>query len=924
MSLLVLIRPVVLFALTVTTTSVLRAQPSSACSDKGRVEGTITDSTGALLPGAEAKIDSAHSVKSDSAGYYVIACIAPGARSLAVTASGFSPQTARVVFRRGRTTRLDLKLGVEQVSSQVEVQATSTEGDPGAGVGTTTLNGVQIQQLADDPDDFLRQLQLLGGNVGGSDGATVIVDGFRSAGTLPPKSAISSIRLNPDIFVPEYQSPPWRGATIEIFTKPGLDNYHGALFLTNSNGVFNATNPLSSTTTPAGKQRYGFELSGPIVRQRSDFSLALEHRAIDEFNVVNAVGINAQGNQTSVRDTVSAPQRLWIGSARGDWQVSPRDLATISFSSNVNNLGNQGVGGLVLRDSGYSSTVSEHDLRFTNSQPLSASFLHETRIGYSWKRTEDIPSATNTSLQISGAFTSGGSTLQRLNNRERDLEIDDDAMLTHGKHQLRYGVQSLGQFVHEDTQNTFNGAYIFGGGSGPELDVNNQPTGQTIYLSPLQQYQRALAGLPGGRPTTYQITNGSPLVAFTQWTVGLFAQDIIQVAPRFTLSAGLRYQLQTSPTNVGDVLPRLGLAWSPDKKQTWTVHARAGLFASPVDISFVADAYRLNGVRQQSLMVYSPEYGYPLIPVTGSIAVDSINRLASNAHQVPSLALSASVEHDFSHHWHVQLWALDALVWGAYRIRNINAPEVASEVGTPPDPISAVMAARPFTPNQNVFQYENSGHLKGPIVGGSITQQSYKHFGFTGSYKFQNVRADVADSINSPQSAYTNAGESSHIEWSHRSQFDFTGFALLPFKINLSSVLDARNGGRYNFTTGTDNNGDGIFNDRPSFAVDASQANTFQTKYGLMTTDTINGNVQRNLGMMPGTIHLDLNAARVFPLPSKQNQAPKTMTFNVRSANVLNHTNVLTVGTVVSSSNLGKPVTADTARRIELGLRFSF
>ncbi|MFC6645524.1 carboxypeptidase-like regulatory domain-containing protein [Granulicella cerasi] len=268
----------------------------------------MTDATGALVPGAEVKIDGTDSVKSDSAGHYIFSCVAPGNRVLSVTATGFASQTATVALRRGQTVRLNLKLTLEEVSSQIEVQARSTEGDPGAGVGTTTLNTAQIQQLADDPDDFLRQLQLLGGNVGGSDGATVIVDGFRSAGTLPPKSAISSIRLNPDIFVPEYQSPPWRGATIEIFTKPGLDSYHGALFLTNSNGVFNATNPFSSTTTPAGKQRYGFELSGPLVRQRSDFSLSLEHRAIDEFNIVNAVSLDAQGNQTSVRDTVSAPK----------------------------------------------------------------------------------------------------------------------------------------------------------------------------------------------------------------------------------------------------------------------------------------------------------------------------------------------------------------------------------------------------------------------------------------------------------------------------------------------------------------------------------------------------------------------------------------------------------------------------------------
>jgi len=48
------------------------------------------------------------------------------------------------------------------------------------------------------------------------------------------------------------------------------------------------------------------------------------------------------------------------------------------------------------------------------------------------------------------------------------------------------------------------------------------------------------------------------------------------------------------------------------------------------------------------------------------------------------------------------------------------------------------------------------------------------------------------------------------------------------------------------------------------------------------------------------------------------------MTLNARSANLLNHTNVTAVGTVVSSSNFGQPISAETARRVEVGARFAF
>ncbi len=100
---------------------------------------------------------------------------------------------------------------------------------------------------------------------------------------------------------------------MEITTKPGADKFHGAAFFTDSDAIFNATDPFSVTATPAGKQRYGFELSGPIIAKKTDFSLALERRNIDEFNVVNArtLGpnndIGPDGNGFPLQETVAAP-----------------------------------------------------------------------------------------------------------------------------------------------------------------------------------------------------------------------------------------------------------------------------------------------------------------------------------------------------------------------------------------------------------------------------------------------------------------------------------------------------------------------------------------------------------------------------------------------------------------------------------------
>lgn len=416
------------------------------CASGVRVEGVVSDQTGAVIPGASVKSEGT-TVTTDAAGRYALACASVNAL-VTVQANGFADGAAAVPGRSEGEVHLDIKLAIESVQTNVQV---SGDSDNDTGGDTTTLNAKAVQGLADDPDDFLRELQVLASEAGGDPtGALIMVDGFQNASALPPKSSIASIRINPDLFSAKYERPPFSGGLIEITTKPGADAYHGAVFFTDSDGIFNATDPFSVTATPAGRRRYGFELSGPIIQKKSGFVLALEKRDIDEFNVVNAVtldangGLGPNGNGVPYQQTVSAPQRLWISSARGDWQMTSSNVASLAFSANRNNQGNQGVGGLTLANAGYASLVSEYDLRFHNTQTINPNSLHETRIGYSWKRTEETPASTTPSVQVSGYFMGGGATSQNLNSRERDLEVDDETTLVRGQHTIAFGAQSLG------------------------------------------------------------------------------------------------------------------------------------------------------------------------------------------------------------------------------------------------------------------------------------------------------------------------------------------------------------------------------------------------------------------------------------------------------------------------------------------------
>ena len=297
--------------------------------------------------------------------------------------------------------------------------------------------------------------------------------------------------------------------------------------------------------------------------------------------------------------------------------------------------------------------------------------------------------------------------------------------------------------------------------------------------------------------------------------------------------------------------------------------------------------------------------------------------------QLPSLLVQTGLGHEFPHHWHLQADLDFGQAWGWMREVNVNAPMVASSIGIPPDPLEALLAPRPIAANENIFRYRQLAHRRGGLVEFALEQHSYKRFKFSADYLHLHFQSDggfrlgdVAGAAN-PQSTYSDKGESARWDSQMRNLFFASANLNLPFKIGLASLLDFSSGMPYNITTGTDANGDGDFNDRPSYAS-APGPGIYRTPFGLLTTNTVNGNVPRNLGTKPAQIHLDMNLSRVFALKSGDKEHPRTLTFNARSTNLLNHTNVTDVNTILSSGTIGQPIVAEPARRVEIGARFTF
>ena len=205
----------------------------SACTGAA-LSGVVRDTTAALLPGAAVSVDGGTPVQSGPDGRFLLPCVSAGAHTLEVQADGFASVALKMKSPVGKPLELTLTPAIE---TTVDVDAATSDAatSPNTAGPSHEIQGKQLEQLADDPDDLLREVQQMASGMGGNPAnATITVDGFQDSTHLPPKASIAYIKINPDLFSAEYREPPFgNGGRVEIYTRPGQKTYHGALFTTN-------------------------------------------------------------------------------------------------------------------------------------------------------------------------------------------------------------------------------------------------------------------------------------------------------------------------------------------------------------------------------------------------------------------------------------------------------------------------------------------------------------------------------------------------------------------------------------------------------------------------------------------------------------------------------------------------------------------
>lgn len=945
----------------------------AAQTGSGIIKGQVADNSGAVIPAA--KVTAAgpggilKTATSGGDGTYSLAGLAPGIWTVQATAPGLKQVTpAKVDLSTAHVQTANLTLDVVLENQEVTVQESNgpqVNTSPDSNAGSIVLKGQDLDALSDDPDEMSDDLQALAGPSAGPDGGQIYIDGF-TGGTLPPKSSIREIRINQNPFSSEFDKLGY--GRIEILTKPGTDTWHGSAFFNDSDGIFNARNPFSAVKPDFQSRQYGGNASGSLGKKASVF-FDFERREIDDTAVVNAITLDTQLLPTPFSQTLPTPQRRTSFSPRIDYQLTPNNTLMVRYRYERNDRDGFGVGGLTLASQAYASLETEQTVQVTDTMVLNAKTINETRFQFFHASTGSNPSATTPALTVQGAFSEGGSGVGLSNDLQNHYELQNYTSYASGAHSLKYGVRMRGITDDSVSRSNYNGAYTFKSLQtyAQTLALENQGlSAQQIYDACTDPTRLSCAG-----PSQFTLTQGLPRASVGYVDAGVFVQDDWRMKPNFTLSLGARYEIQNNIGSRNNFAPRVGFAWAPGsssgKSRPKTVFRGGwGMFYTRFDEGYTLDAERYNGVTQQQfLQSYPscfPNFAAGLTANTcplGASSGQNITTVDRNLRTPYIMQSAVGIERQLPRNTTVSVNYLDSRGVHLLLSRDINAPLPGTFAsGNPVYPYASINGTG------QIDQFESTGVYRQRQVMVNVNSRISRNISMFGNYSY-NVAHSTADSatslVSNPYDISADYGASS---LNVHNRVFLGGSVNSRWNVRLSPFMVYQSSRPYNIVLPQDLIGDGIFNQRPSFAA-AGDPGAIATPYGFLNPNPLPGEplIPRNLGSGPGFFSLNVRLSKTFGFgPETSGTGGRgpgggghnhggglfggggggfgdsgtgqryNLTVGIQARNLFNTVNLAPPIGVVGSPLFGESnalaggwgATSANNRRIELQLRFSF
>ncbi len=280
------------------------------------INGTVQENTGAVVSGAtvqatQTETNSKFGAITDDHGVYRLPSLPVGPYTLSVTAAGFATyRRENIVLTVGQIATIDVQLKVGAASESVTVTTEVplvNQTDPTIAstieeeaVGGLPLNGrnpaalvltaggvinagentgsgqlASLAEVRSAPNNSNGSIATAvngiraGGTYFSLDGASNVDPSFVGSGPFPDPDATQEFQVVTGTYGSRYMSAP--GGAVNVVTRSGANQFHGALFEFLRNGYVNAENAILRQPDPLKRNQFGGTFGGPIAKDKLFF-----------------------------------------------------------------------------------------------------------------------------------------------------------------------------------------------------------------------------------------------------------------------------------------------------------------------------------------------------------------------------------------------------------------------------------------------------------------------------------------------------------------------------------------------------------------------------------------------------------------------------------------------------------------------------
>lgn len=822
------------------------------------LELTITDPGGAVIPNLTARLESGdkiiREIKTSKPQRVIFSNVKPGEYTLEIEAPGFTEYSEIIQVAAGNNPK-SVQLEIAQIIENVVVDRSpqETKIDRRDGAFTNFLSKAEIDSLPEDPAQLKQALK----DKFGED-AEFFVDGFSSSG-LPQKSQITSIKVTQGSFDAEYHK--IGVAIIEITTKPFV-RYIGSFFFNFNDARLNGREPFSPIRNPEQQKSFALFFGGPIRKDKTSFFAAISNR-----NFYNTETITARLPDGDFENSVRTSTNNFTFDGRLNYQPTKFQTINLSYFFNKGDSTNLGIGGFDLPERTFGLESDENRFRYSQVGNLGEKYYNEFRFQFSSETSDTVSVNNQPAIVVLDAFTSGGAG-NDTKRKTQNLSVGDNLLFGIKNHALK-----IGGFFEYRRQLA-------------SLSVNQNGT---FTFTSLDDFVM-------NKPATFSERGGIRNINFSQYQISAFIQDDVRLRKNLMLSLGLRYEFQNNLNDHNNFSPRLGFSWSPQESGKTTFRGGIGLFYQWFEADTLATILSQDANQTPETVVVNPGFPNPFIGGTIQILPESFRQKSADL-QNPAVFLSQfGVERELAKNASLRVQYSHQKTVHQFRSRDVNAP---------------VDFIRPNPNLGRILQFESSAFTSTNSLRVDFSTTPSKATFLSAGYRLAKTTSDSSGLFGLPSDNNNLRLDRSPADIDRRHNINASFGWALKKGFKFSTVYRGISPLPFTITTGRDDNGDTIFNDRPAGIARNSERGTWTTQTDVSLSWQIS--LEKNQGNP--TIPAD---------PNLFITRGKTIRFTINALNLFNQTNFSRFVGVQTSPFFLQPVAANDPRKLDLGMTFSF